>query len=69
MGGHGQDAANAAFIVAAVNALPALLAVVKAAQEWRTMQELETGNDLSIDALIALADAAHTKLDKALEAL
>lgn len=38
MGGHGQDSANAAAIVALVNAAPALLAVAKAALLMRESQ-------------------------------
>ena len=52
---------NAALIAAAVNALPALLAVVEAAEHWRNAYESNDPSNESFELMCAALDA----LDKA----
>jgi len=56
----GQRVTDAEFIAAARNALPALIAVAKAAREWRELDRPDVDIDETEDrigALIAAVDA------------
>ena len=48
---------DAALIAAAVNALPALLAVVEAAHDWRNAYESNDPSDKAFEAMNAALDA------------